>query len=608
MKSFFLTLAMGFALSGMGSALPLEGTDSQDSGFLAFLSKRAIASPDNTCGNVFEGANNSFSCDATANTGGCCSAYGYCGNTTDYCGTGCQTAFGTCSGATVQPSDDSFLCGASNGGLSCTGGLCCSTSGYCGNTTDYCDVGCQPTYGVCTVGASEPATEETCGPNFGGASCGGDQCCSVSGYCGNTQDYCADPGSCSLGYGRCDSDATPAGLSTLDAARPLIGPITYTDDIYDCVQTKVVALTYDDGPSSYTSDLLDVLKSYGYQATFFITGNNNGKGEIDITAPYPSLIQRMIAEGHQVASHTWSHYSLSNVSHDLRMQQMVKNEMAFNNIIGKWPTYMRPPYSDCTEASGCWADMQTLGYHRVYFDLDTQDYLNPLPSQIQNSKNIVQKALALTNVDDYLSIQHDIVQQSVGNLSSYYFDQIKAKGWKGVTVGECLGDTDRTNWYRSLNTTPASTTPSSTAVSSQSTSGSASVKASSSSASSGTTSLSSVKPSTSSVITPTSSAKASSTFEQSTSVAVATPTNPSTPAATCAVSAGNWCGKIPPFTDMLTCQKSAAACYSDTLKCATTAGWKNLKTCGTFATICEKLTLYCLKCAKSGCSNTALGY
>lgn len=171
-----------------------------------------------------------------------------------------------------------------------------------------------------------------------------------------------------LGYGRCDSDLTPAGPSTLNTPRPLKGPITYTDDIWDCNIDNVVALTFDDGPYIYTAQLLDILKSYGFSATFFMTGNNNGKGAIDTTAPYPDLIKRMVAEGHQVASHTWSHYSLSNSSHDLRVSQMVKNEMALNNIIGMWPTYMRPPYSDCTQESGCWDDMVALGYHRVYFE------------------------------------------------------------------------------------------------------------------------------------------------------------------------------------------------------------------------------------------------
>lgn len=207
------------------------------------------------------------------------------------------------------------------------------------------------------------------------------------------------------------------------------GPITYTDEIFDCVQDNVVALSYDDGPSRYTSEILDILKEYEFKATFFISGNNNGRGAIDTTPPFPDLIRRMVAEGHQVASHTWSHYSLSDITHDLRTSQMVKNEMAFNNIIGMWPTYMRPPYSDCTKESGCWDDLLALGYHRVYFDLDTEDYLNPLPSQIQKSKNVVRKALAEKSATDYLSIQHDIVEQSVSNLSAYYFDVIKAKGW-----------------------------------------------------------------------------------------------------------------------------------------------------------------------------------
>jgi peptidoglycan/xylan/chitin deacetylase (PgdA/CDA1 family) len=275
-----------------------------------------------------------------------------------------------------------------------------------------------------------------CGPSNGNATCGGNQCCSVAGYCGSTSDFCADPNNCQLGFGRCDSDTTPAGPSTINAPRPLLGSLTYTDDISDCIQPNVVALSYDDGPYLYTSQLLDILKSYNFTATFFMTGNNNGKGAIDTTDPYPSLIKRMVSEGHQVASHTWSHYSLDNVTRALRIQQMVKNEMAFNNIIGKWPTYMRPPFSQCSAESGCQADMKTLGYHRVYFDLDTQDYLNPSPLQIQNSKDIVKAALFQTpGVNDYLAIQHDIVQQSVTNLSSFFFDQIKAKGWKGVSVG-----------------------------------------------------------------------------------------------------------------------------------------------------------------------------
>lgn len=420
----------------------------------------------------------------------------------------------------------------------------------------------------------------------------------MAGYCGNTEDYCADPGSCMLGFGRCDSDATPAGASTANAPRPLKGPVTYTDDIDDCIQDNVVALSYDDGPFEYTSQLLDILKTYGYHATFFITGNNNGKGEIDITSPYPDLIRRMVAEGHQVASHTWSHYSLSNITHDLRISQMVKNEMAFNNIIGMWPTYMRPPYSDCTEASGCWADLQALGYHRIYFDLDTQDYLNPLPLQIQKSKNIVKKALAVKGVTDYLSIQHDIVEQSVTNLSAYYFDIIKAKGWKGVTVAECLGDTDTSNWYRSLNGSSSSTSggPTSSTTTKPVTSPPVSTTTWKSTSSKTTTKPPTSKPTT----TPPPSSKPPASTSTSKSA-------PPPPTQTCAVKAGNFCGIIDTFNNKAECQKAVVNCYASGVKCYA-GGFSNWLGCAQSNGICLKLGTYCQKCDSGECDNEGFGH
>jgi peptidoglycan/xylan/chitin deacetylase (PgdA/CDA1 family) len=83
------------------------------------------------------------------------------------------------------------------------------------------------------------------------------------------------------------------------------------------------------------------------------------------------VIKRMVASGHQVASHTFSHQDLSAITQEQRYDQMVKNEMALSNILGKFPTYMRPPYSSCTAASGCQKDLADLGYVVSYFDLDT---------------------------------------------------------------------------------------------------------------------------------------------------------------------------------------------------------------------------------------------
>ena len=72
-----------------------------------------------------------------------------------------------------------------------------------------------------------------------------------------------------------------------------------------------MALIYDDGPGIYTSDILDIPKSYNATATFFITADNNANGEVNNTAyPWSFTIQRMYSEGHQIASYTFFHRGL----------------------------------------------------------------------------------------------------------------------------------------------------------------------------------------------------------------------------------------------------------------------------------------------------------
>lgn len=171
----------------------------------------------------------------------------------------------------------------------------------------------------------------------------------------------------------------PNGASTRNIARPKLGNVAYGGEgFYSCVEPGTIAITYDDGPYIYTNSVLDQLANYNMKATFFVTGNNLGKGAIDdASTPWPAIVQRMIADGHQVASHTWSHQDLSAITQQQRIDQMVYNEMAIRNIIQKFPTYMRPPFSSCNAA--CQADLATLGYAIIYFDLDTTGILTALP-------------------------------------------------------------------------------------------------------------------------------------------------------------------------------------------------------------------------------------
>lgn len=224
----------------------------------------------------------------------------------------------------------------------------------------------------------------------------------------------------------------------------------YGKEIRACNVPGTVALTFDDGPTRYTGDLLDLLDQYGAKATFFITGNNNGKGQIDdFKLPWASLIERMRQSGHQIASHTWSHEDLSKVTPEQRRDQLVKNEGAIRNILGGFPTYMRPPYSSCRPESGCPDELGRLGYHVIMYDIDTDDYKNDSPNLIQHSKDIFDQALASANpyTKSWLVIAHDAHQQTVHNLTEHMLKSMAHAGYRAVTVGDCLRD-PRENWLR----------------------------------------------------------------------------------------------------------------------------------------------------------------
>ena len=200
--------------------------------------------------------------------------------------------------------------------------------------------------------------------------------------------YCQSP-DCNFEYGPgCDANQVPLGGSTRNTARTQLGNQEYGGaGIYSCVTPGDVAITYDDGPYIYTDDLLTLLATKNAKATFFVTGINIGKGAIDTTTAWSDVIKRMVTEKHQVASHTWSHQDLSAITSAQRYDQMIRNEMALTNILGKFPTYMRPPYSSCTAESGCQKDMADLGYVVSYFDLDTDGTSHTTTSALNSYAN-----------------------------------------------------------------------------------------------------------------------------------------------------------------------------------------------------------------------------
>jgi len=154
----------------------------------ATVFSQATPSTDGTCGGA-----TGYTCTGTT-YGTCCSPYGYCGSTTAHCGGGCQPTFGTCTGTNETPDGS---CGPAFNNYICTPnfGNCCSASGWCGNSGAYCGAGCQGSYssaGACLT-SGIPSVDGTCGGTNGYTCTGGEfngQCCSPYGYCGSTTAHC----------------------------------------------------------------------------------------------------------------------------------------------------------------------------------------------------------------------------------------------------------------------------------------------------------------------------------------------------------------------------------------------------------------------------------
>ncbi|KAH7213997.1 hypothetical protein BKA60DRAFT_597598 [Fusarium oxysporum] len=289
----------------------------------------------------------------------------------------------------------------------------------------------------------------SCGKDIG--SCPKGQCCSAAGYCGTTSPYCSSP-QCQMDYsnGNCDGSKKPKGDTTANIPRSTTGKVPYNLDVYitNCTTPGTFALTFDDGPYKYTDQVLDVLKQNNVKATFFITGTNLGKGQIDDeTTGWPRILRRMYSEGHQLASHTWSHQDLTASSDEVRQQQVIYNEMAFRNIFGFFPKYLRPPYGTCNRVSGCLDYATNLGYHVINWNLDTKDFENNTPDKIQTSKNTFSNGVSTNaKANAYIELSHDVQEQTAYNLTAFMIKTIKDRGYRAVPVGECLGDV-RENWY-----------------------------------------------------------------------------------------------------------------------------------------------------------------
>lgn len=181
---------------------------------------------------------------------------------------------------------------------------------------------------------------------------------------------------------------------------------------------KYVALTFDDGPNPRTTpELLDILKKNDVKATFFVLGK--------LVATYPEIVKREYDEGHEIASHTWSHPNLKTLSKDTILREINNTDEKIKEVIWKAPTLLRPPYGSHTK------EIDNLsGKIIVLWDVDSLDW------KYRNAEKNYKSAMSqITNWS--IILFHDIHKPSVDTIDRLV-KTLKSQGYEFLTVTELL--------------------------------------------------------------------------------------------------------------------------------------------------------------------------
>lgn len=203
-------------------------------------------------------------------------------------------------------------------------------------------------------------------------------------------------------------------------------------------QARTIALTFDDGPDPvWTPKVLDLLRAQHVHATFFVVGT--------AVAAHPELARRIVAEGHQIAVHSFTHANLSTVAGWRRALELRQSQLILAGATGVSTTLLRPPYSSEPNAltDRDWAALQQIrdaGYLSVLTTQDSEDWRRP------GTEQVIANSMPRSSAGQVL-LMHDAGgdrSQTVEALSKL-LPRLKARGFRFATVSDAVGLPDPTH-------------------------------------------------------------------------------------------------------------------------------------------------------------------
>ncbi len=214
--------------------------------------------------------------------------------------------------------------------------------------------------------------------------------------------------------------------STITALRPkekVKGVASYPDiDVTGLRDKKLVALTFDDGPSQYTGKLLDALKKHNAKATFFVVGSRLGSSSSN------ALLKRMEDEGHVVGNHSQNHKNLKYLSADGVASEMYTAAERIKTAIGHYPIVMRCPGGNYNSTVKAYA--KDISVPIIQWSIDTIDWRD------RNKATVLSRAKSGIR-DGSIVLMHDLYSTTV-DAACELIPYLQQQGYALVTVPELL--------------------------------------------------------------------------------------------------------------------------------------------------------------------------
>lgn len=184
-------------------------------------------------------------------------------------------------------------------------------------------------------------------------------------------------------------------------------------------EKKLLVLTFDDGPSKYTTELLDFLESTNTPATFFLLGEQAEK--------YPDIVLQE-SLNNLVCIHSYTHKFFTKIPKEEVLEQVNKTSNIIQDITSITPKYIRVPYGILDD--NVKETLKEVNLENVLWTVDSLDW------KFKNKEQVVEYIKQNTTGNDII-LMHDILQSSIDaakEIITYYNEQ----GYEFVTIDEFL--------------------------------------------------------------------------------------------------------------------------------------------------------------------------